>query len=476
MAKSRSEPPATALGAQLLGFAALVALVVVSTLSVAHVVSLKRALDGETHFEAVGVATDLATLRDGAEALDPGELQRALERFVRHSSDVAYVRVTDARAPDRVLAAVPLEGKLAPMIDVGTERDAGLEYAVEAKLLRDGACGAKAGEWIVHASALVKARDGAPLATVGVGVRPQRMEALVARSFPLALGASLLAFVVAVLVGQRLARRITRPIEALTARMGDVAKGELGPPADTTEGPREVRALASSYNVMLEGLRQKLALERYVPSLARDGLRNDSGEAVIEARECFAAVLFADLRGFSTLSEKRSPRDVLDLLNVYADAMAKVVADHQGDVIELMGDGILAVFPETSGGFVRVVRCALAMQAELSTLALPELRMGIGIHAGEVVLGTVGTGERLKYTVVGDAVNVSSRIQEHARDPSRSCVMASRAIFDLTKDDVPWVPRGSVPIRGRDGTIELFEVERARDDRHEEHLPPHDGS
>jgi class 3 adenylate cyclase len=461
MAKPRSEPPATALGAQLLGFAALVALVVVSTLSGAHVVSLKRALDGESHFEAVGVATDLATLRDGAATLDAGELQRALERFVRHSTDVAYVRVTDARAPDRVIAAVPLEGKLAPMIDASVERDAGTEHAVEAALLRDGACGAKAGEWIVHASALVKAQDGTPLAIVGVGVRPQRIEALVARSFPLALGASLLAFVVAVLVGQRLARRITRPIEALTARMSDVAKGELGPPADATEGPREVRALAASYNVMLEGLRQKLALERYVPSLARDGLRNDSGEAVIEARECFAAVLFADLRGFSTLSQKRSPREVLDLLNVYADTMAKVVADHRGDVIELMGDGILAVFPGETGDLARVVRCALAMQAELATLALPELRMGIGIHAGEVVLGTVGTGDRLKYTVVGDAVNVSSRIQEQARDPSRSCVMASREVYDRTSAEIAWVARGAIPIRGREGTIELFEVERA---------------
>jgi class 3 adenylate cyclase/CheY-like chemotaxis protein len=136
-------------------------------------------------------------------------------------------------------------------------------------------------------------------------------------------------------------------------------------------------------------------------------------------------ILMADIRGFTTISEKLPPHQVVSLLNNYLGTMADTIMAHNGTVDEFIGDAILALFGAPVSGesdAENAIRCAIAMQQAMSEvnarnkeLELPEIQMGIGIHAGEVVAGNIGSAKRAKYGVVGHAVNLTSRVEDQTQ-------------------------------------------------------------
>ena len=160
---------------------------------------------------------------------------------------------------------------------------------------------------------------------------------------------------------------------------------------------------------------------RYVsPELAERCLRDrDALQLGGEVRE--VAMLMSDLRGFSELSERLGAPAMIGLLNDYLAKMTPVIIQHGGTINEFIGDGIFVLFGAPFGrpdDAERAVRCAHAMQralrefnAENRQRGLPELNMGIGLHVGSVVAGNIGSTERVKYGVVGPAVNLVARIQ-----------------------------------------------------------------
>lgn len=135
------------------------------------------------------------------------------------------------------------------------------------------------------------------------------------------------------------------------------------------------------------------------------------------------SILLADLRGFSSLSDRLPPDRVVRLINHYLGAMTEVIYAHGGTIDEFIGDAILVIFgaplsqPDHAA---RAVRCALAMQLAMTQVntwnraqALPAIEMGIGVHSGDVVVGNIGSDKRQKYGVVGSAVNLTARIESH---------------------------------------------------------------
>jgi adenylate cyclase len=134
-------------------------------------------------------------------------------------------------------------------------------------------------------------------------------------------------------------------------------------------------------------------------------------------------LLVSDLRGFTSLAARWSPREVLPILNRYFARMIDVITRYSGTVDELMGDGMLvffgAPFP-ASDDTERAVACAIEMQQALAALNveqsaqhLPKLAMGIGINTGEVIVGNIGSLQRSKYGAVGSAINTTYRIESH---------------------------------------------------------------
>jgi adenylate cyclase len=135
-------------------------------------------------------------------------------------------------------------------------------------------------------------------------------------------------------------------------------------------------------------------------------------------------IIFADIRGFTTVAEQLSPERVVTLLNDYLATMTDVVFKYDGTVDKFLGDGLMAIFgaPLGHGDDVRrALACAKEMQTAFNQLrrkwcaeGLPDLQQGIGVNTGEAVVGSIGSARRLDYTAIGDAVNTAQRLQSLA--------------------------------------------------------------
>ncbi|MGZ4131374.1 MAG: adenylate/guanylate cyclase domain-containing protein, partial [Actinomycetota bacterium] len=206
--------------------------------------------------------------------------------------------------------------------------------------------------------------------------------------------------------------------EAVDRRISDLFRRLAGDGGESSAAVEELKRLHAA---VVERATQMKQLRSFVPPQLADGLASG---AIAERREAEVSVLFADIRGYSTIAERLSAAEIADILARQLGAMGEVVAEHGGSLDELLGDAVMAVFgapaPMTDHA-ERALRCAIAMQArqrELNaegwTSDLPEIGIGVGVNTGIVIAGMVGGGGRLKYTVVGDAVNVAARLQSEA--------------------------------------------------------------
>jgi adenylate cyclase len=240
----------------------------------------------------------------------------------------------------------------------------------------------------------------------------------------LAVLLGLLALGVALVGGIAVAGWIAHPLRELAQVARRIRLGHL----DVSLVPRsrdEIGILTRAMSDMASALRDRdfirETLGRYVsPELAAQVLSDrEALQLGGEVRE--VSMLMSDLRGFSELSERLGPSAMIGLLNRYLAAMTPVIQLHRGTIDEFIGDAIFVLFGAPFGrpdDAERAVRCAAAMQEALATLnldsrshGLPELSMGIGLHVGPVVAGNIGSPDRVKYGVVGPAVNLTARIQ-----------------------------------------------------------------
>lgn len=205
-------------------------------------------------------------------------------------------------------------------------------------------------------------------------------------------------------------------------------------------------------------------LRSYVPQgLAEKIASGEAGETMRE--EMVVTVLFSDLRGFSTLAERMSPRDVADMVGRHLSAMAEVVHEHGGMVDKFAGDAVMAVFgaPQVQPDHAeRALRCAMAMQArqlalneEAAAHSEPSLFMGIGVNTGTVIAGTIGGAGRLEYTVMGDAVNVASRLQGEALGGE---ILTTADTIDAAGTAIRSESAGPRQVKGRNQPVQTHRI------------------
>jgi class 3 adenylate cyclase len=240
----------------------------------------------------------------------------------------------------------------------------------------------------------------------------------------LAVLLGVLALGVALVGGIAVASWIAHPLRELAQVARRIRLGQLDVAVEARSRD-EIGVLAGAMNDMAVALRDRdfirETLGRYVsPELAAQVLRDrEALQLGGEVRE--VTMLMSDLRGFSELSERLGPSAMIGLLNRYLAAMTPVIQQHRGIIDEFIGDAIFVLFGAPFGrpdDTERAVRCAAAMQEALAIFnldsrerGLPELAMGIGLHVGPVVAGNIGGPDRVKYGVVGPAVNRTARIQ-----------------------------------------------------------------
>jgi len=178
------------------------------------------------------------------------------------------------------------------------------------------------------------------------------------------------------------------------------------------------------------------------------------------------AILFSDIRNFTNFAEAQLPYDVIHVLNRYFNRVGSIINRHQGQINNFMGDGIMALFGMTdpANAVLNSVRAGLemlkaveAMQPYFELHFRSNFRVGIGVHYGEVVLGTVGTGDRRQLTAIGDAVNLASRV-ESANKEAGTDFLISESAYQQVRDYVVVGKHCDYAIKGKTGTYSLHEV------------------
>jgi len=174
-------------------------------------------------------------------------------------------------------------------------------------------------------------------------------------------------------------------------------------------------------------------------------------------------VLFADIRGFTTYSEKLSPEQLVSVLNRYLAAMAEAVLSQEGTIDKFLGDAIMAWFnapiPQPDHT-LRAVKAALLLRETVEDLykELPQdshLAFGVGIHYGDAVLGLIGTERRLEYTAISDSVNTAKRIQENS---AKNQILISKDAYERVKDVVEARQHAQMEVKGKSQPVEVYEV------------------
>jgi adenylate cyclase len=237
-----------------------------------------------------------------------------------------------------------------------------------------------------------------------------------------------------------------------------------------------VLAMVCAACIFIVGRIRSLVKSTTAAALRRDRLQRYFSPAVAAHLEStdpanlggqsqIVTVLFSDLRGFTSMSEKLQSAEVVEQLNAYLSVMVDTIFEHGGTLDKFMGDGIMAYFgaPIAQKDHAdRAVRCGMEMIEALDTLnqvreahGLPALKMGVGIHTGEATLGTIGSALRREYTAIGDTVNVASRLESMTKAAGVPMLVSETTKAALA-DTYCFVRTETAQIRGHQRSYETF--------------------
>jgi adenylate cyclase len=324
-----------------------------------------------------------------------------------------------------------------------------------------------------------EARSGEDLGMVGAALaenylnRPTLVTSLQALLFVLA------AFIGVIALGLFLANQITRPLSQVVQASVEVARGNLEVKVPTL-GNDEVMVLATAFNHMVSGLQEGFIyrdlLGRTVSPEVREAMRRSfaSGNLRLEGQSAVATVLMSDIRSFTTISEREEPTTVLNWLNEYFGELVPVVAANGGVVDKFEGDSTLSFFgllptplPESESSYqackaaLEMIRITERINARRAGRGEPPLITGIGVNTGVLTAGGLGTADRLNFTIIGDTVNTTQRMQSITRDFGESGVVISEttlAALGNRRGEFRFEPLGEQALKGKRELLWIYRL------------------
>lgn len=201
---------------------------------------------------------------------------------------------------------------------------------------------------------------------------------------------------------------------------------------------------------------------QYLSPAVVDKLLSQKSEFSGELSE--VTVMFLDIRNFTRFSESRSPGEVISYLNKLFGDLITIINRNGGMINKFLGDGFMAIFgaPEKGERDVEnAVKAAMEIVAQVEAFnrqgAFPETRIGIGMHTGQVLTGNVGSEEKKEYTIIGDTVNLASRVEQLNKE-FKSVLLVTSEVFERVKDNVKGEELPSVQVKGREASVRIFRV------------------
>jgi adenylate cyclase len=303
------------------------------------------------------------------------------------------------------------------------------------------------------------------LGAVHVGVSIDHIQQVIRKERRSIIWITLACLALGIGIAGILGYNFSRPISELVKATGEIGKGNYH---YRTQMPRkdELGILASAFNRMGEDLWMKTLMEKsfgkYVGAEVLEMIMANPESAWLKGRKGDATVLFTDIRGFTAYSENKEPEIVVEQLNEYFEITTQAILDHNGYVDKFIGDAVLGVFgvPVFSENHAeQAVRAAVSMQKALKAAGKagnPLLTLvGIGINSGVVVSGNIGSTGKMEYTVIGDNVNVGSRLNGLA---AAGETIISKKTLELVGDLVTVEPLPPQRVKGKSEPVESFKV------------------
>jgi adenylate cyclase len=283
--------------------------------------------------------------------------------------------------------------------------------------------------------------------------------------------AALIAWVIlciSFLTGYLYSGTITWPIRRLSDAARRIAEGDFKINLKA-KGRDEIAHLSTAFNEMAKGLEERDRVKETFNKFHNKEIAEKllTGEVKLGGERKEATVFFSDVRGFTALSETMEPEQVVEMLNEYMTRMVSIIRAHGGVVDKYVGDAIMALWgvPLTGEDDVyRAVKACLSMREELAKLnelrisrGQGALKIGMGLNMGPLIAGNIGSNEKMEYTVIGDAVNLASRIESMTKEYGTD-LLISKSVYQQLSDRFIFELGGTTKVKGKTDAIEVYKV------------------
>jgi adenylate cyclase len=413
------------------------------------------------------------------------QIRLNIDLILRENEDFIYVFVSDTSQNNQIAAASPNEYQnqyipnIVPLSVTNTAlKLSGKTRISETYILKDiyfaDKLRAKRGESVIEVASDIRALGGKRLGVLRIGLSLQKVDQAVANAVNQALIVGSVGLAVGWVFAYILARQLSDPVQRLQSSIAQIAGGDLEHRADINRAD-EIGTLANSFNEMSATLQisfnklQKTldSFEKFVPNkfisvIAPQGIENIQ---VGMASTRKMTILFCDIRGYTSMSEAMQPIEIFLFLNDYLACMGKAIDEAGGFIDKYIGDAIMALFDDDTTdcaltAAILMIKALDKFNHERLQKGLPIIATGIGIHRGTVVMGTVGFTSRIDSTVIGDAVNVASRIEGLTKQYNCNILITESVVKNLYNPELfsLRLVDESVKVKGKDQAISIYEV------------------
>ncbi len=254
------------------------------------------------------------------------------------------------------------------------------------------------------------------------------------------------------------ASTITAPINKIVKVMEKVGKGDLNQRV-IISAKDEIGILADSFNKMIKHLKEKLLMSKYISKNTIEMIsHNDVNAVELGGQRKEVTLLFSDIRGFTSYSESHSPEEVINMLNKYLSFQAEIINKNNGAVDKFVGDEVVGVF-QGKNMVLDAVKCAIAIQKKIKEENIKSndnIHIGIGINTGEVVMGNMGSKNRMDYTVIGDNVNLAARLCSAAEGGE---ILITDSVYQRIKNKIKVKNPRNIKVKGKSAPVKVYAVD-----------------